>query len=243
LPMWTRIVFPVLLVVDLALAIRRQFHWQFITWSCSNYHAAARKLCGPFAEETSNFLKSRISSADRLTVVEIGSGPFPLLDAYPRGTRLVCVDPSKEFNEQMRGAWYDSHLKDNGELILHNTFAEDLTTVIPSNFADVVVSRCVNCSVVDVETVFAQYHRILKKGGRYYFWDHIRTDSWLLLPFQAIISYLPLIAYFSNCTLVRLPFESLKKVGFSDVEVKITKLPLGNLFSPYSRTAMGYGLK
>jgi len=187
-------------------------------------------------------LKSRTTdSGERLTAVEIGSGPFPLLDAYPRGTRLICVDPSPEFNEQLKKAWNESHLKNNGELVLYNTFAEDLKGFIADGVADVVVSRCVNCSIADLDKAFAQYHRILKKGGRYYFWDHIRTDNWMLLPFQLILSYVPMM--FTNCTLVRLAFERLRPVGFSDVKVEFTKLELGNLFSVYSRTASGYGVK
>jgi len=243
LPMWTRIIFPVLLIVDLAMAIRGQLHSKFINWVCTRYHGAARKYCGPWAESINDFLKSRAGPSDRLTAVEIGSGPFPLLDAYPRGTRLVCVDPSPEFNEQMREAWNESHLHGNGELILHNTFAEDLSGVIADNFADVIVSRCVNCSVADMDKAFAQYHRILKKGGRYYFWDHIRTDNWMLLPFQMILSYVPVIAYFTNCTLMRLPFERLRGVGFSDVKVEFSKMPLPHIFTLYSRTATGYGVK
>jgi len=249
--MWTRIICPPLLILDLIMAIRRMLHLGFIFSICAMYHKATRTQSGPFAAEISEFLSKRptkhsngaANGADRVTAIEIGSGPFPMLDAYPRGTRLVCIDPSSEFNDKLNEAWEGSHLKGNGELIIHNTFAEDLEGVIFDGMADVVVTRMVNCSVADMDLSFKQICRILKPGGRYYFWDHIKSENPFVVPIQYLLTFLPVLAFFSNCTLVRRPYERMSAAGFSDVQVQKKQMNIGMIFRPYSETAIGYATK
>ena len=212
IPFIVKILCPPLLFLDI---IRRAFHLVFIVNICQMYHAACKKVSKPLMDEIRQFL----SSTKNPTVVEYGAGPYPALDAYPNGTNLIVVDPCPDFDSRLQAAWDASELSKHGTLLILTKKVEDVDpTMVESGTVDVVVSRMANCSVTDNEITFKNVHRMLKSGGRYYFWDHVLSENPAMQIVQYIMSF-PLLGLFTDCTLVRKPWELLKGCGFTDVKV------------------------
>lgn len=106
-------------------------------------------------------------------VLEIGAGTGLNLRAYPRTgiDRLVLLEPDANMARQLAGKFADAPLTPEvvqapGERI---PFADDTF--------DVVAGTLVLCEPDDPAQVVAEVARVLKPGGRYLFYEHVRSDD------------------------------------------------------------------
>lgn len=106
----------------------------------------------------------------RSTIIEIGPGTGVNLPYYPRTIRWIGIDPNPELNAAIKARI--QRLKMNARCIQGT--AE--TIPLPDNSVDYVVSTLVLCSVNDPTRVLKEIKRVLKKGGAFFFIEHV-ADS------------------------------------------------------------------
>lgn len=119
-----------------------------------------------------------------LKVLEVGIGGAPNLELYPRGTRLVGLDvfvpPSgqrKVYEERAREAGVSLQWVEGS--------AEELP--FESGAFDAVVITKVLCSVRDPASVLRELSRVLAKGGRLGYVEHVAAPRGSLLEAQQLL--------------------------------------------------------
>ena len=106
-------------------------------------------------------------------VLEIGAGTGLNLKAYPRTgiDRLVVLEPDPNMARHLREKLGDAPR--TPEVVQapaeHMPFADDTF--------DVVTGTLVLCEPDDPAAVLAEVARVLKPGGRYLFYEHVRSDD------------------------------------------------------------------
>jgi SAM-dependent methyltransferase len=119
--------------------------------------------------------KRRLFADVEGTVVEIGPGTGVNLPYLPDGIRWVGLEP----NPHMHDFLWDQLTGRSIDASLRAAPAQD--TGLRDDYADVVISTLVLCSVPDLAETFAEVRRILRPGGRLLFIEHVAAphDSWL----------------------------------------------------------------
>ena len=109
------------------------------------------------------------------TVVEIGPGTGVNLPYLPDGIRWVGLEP----NPHMHDFLWDQLTGRSIDASLRAAPAQD--TGLRDDYADVVISTLVLCSVPDLAETFAELRRVLRPGGRLLFIEHVAAPhgSWL----------------------------------------------------------------
>ena len=102
-------------------------------------------------------------------VLEIGGGTGANLHLYPPDASLTFLEPNPHMARRLR--------RRAGRLGLKVRVVERGGESMP--FADAsfdsVVSTLVLCSVADLEAVVAEARRVLRPGGRFVFYEHVRA--------------------------------------------------------------------
>lgn len=127
--------------------------------------------------------RARMLSGLTGTVVEIGAGYGATFWLYPpRVTNVVALEPDGFLREQAIHAAEHSGL----EIRVLPDSAEH----IPSDDAsvDAVVSSLVLCSVADQEAVLAEVDRVLKPGGVFVFYEHVRSHHRVVAGLEDLVT-------------------------------------------------------
>uniref|UniRef100_A0A8B9CSX2 Methyltransferase type 11 domain-containing protein n=1 Tax=Anser brachyrhynchus TaxID=132585 RepID=A0A8B9CSX2_9AVES len=112
---------------------------------------------------------------------------------------------------------------------------------IPDGSMDVVVSTLVLCSVSSVRKVLAEVLRVLRRGGAFYFLEHVAADhsSWTYF-WQKVFD--PLWKCFGDgCSLSRETQKELEKTNFSELNLK--QIYVTPYWIPSSPHIIGYAVK
>ena len=104
-------------------------------------------------------------------LVEIGPGTGANFRHYPRGTRVIAIEPNPCMHERLKRR----AAKHGIELDLRGLRGEALD--LPDASADLVVGTLVLCTVDDPERVLAEVRRVLRPGGRFVFVEHIAAEA------------------------------------------------------------------
>jgi SAM-dependent methyltransferase len=156
------------------------------------------------------------------TVVEIGPGTGVNLPYLPDGIRWVGLEP----NPHMHDYLWDRLTGRAIDASLRAAPAQD--TGLRDDYADVVISTLVLCSVPDLDETFAELRRILRPGGRLLFIEHVAAppDSWLCTLQHGIEPVWRRLA--DGCHPDRDTGAALENAGFSSVEYErfTTGLPV-----------------
>ncbi|XP_022706762.1 uncharacterized protein LOC111270679 [Varroa jacobsoni] len=155
-------------------------------------------------------VRSRQGSEDgELRILEIGMGPGSSLDFFSEDSYVVAVEPNPYFVELLLKKQKKYHnLK---RIILGG--AEDLSS-IDNESIDAVVSTLVLCSVRHLDKTLQEVQRVLVKGGRFYFFEHVADTAYskryifqiVLNPFWRI--------YYDGCNINRNTKAALLRFGF-----------------------------
>jgi ubiquinone/menaquinone biosynthesis C-methylase UbiE len=154
-------------------------------------------------------------SQARGEVLEIAVGSGRNLAFYPEGTSLTAIEFSPEMLELARrraaelGREVDLRLGD----AQHLEFADE-------SF-DTVVCTLALCTIPDPDKAVAEAHRVLRPGGRYWAFEHVRSPALAVRAVQRILD--PLSVRFEGDHLVREPLEYLRGAGFQIEQLERSK--------------------
>ncbi|XP_077539954.1 thiol S-methyltransferase TMT1B-like isoform X1 [Haemaphysalis longicornis] len=152
-----------------------------------------------------------------LRLLEVGAGTGANFKHMKRVIRYTNVDPNREF-----GSLFWRELKRHPQIELERwvaAYGEDMSELTSAQF-DVVLLTYIFCSVNDPAKVLSEAKRLLVKGGRLIFIEHVAypRGTWQRL-LQDVVSPLWKLTA-CHCHLTRnCHHDLMKKLGFSDVTV------------------------
>lgn len=167
-----------------------------------------------------------------LRLLEIGAGTGANFRHMTRPIKYTNVDPNREF-----GALFLSELKKHPQIELERwvqAYGEDMSEIAADQF-DVVLLTSTFCSVNDTLKVLLEAKRVLVKGGRLIFSEHVAfpRGTWQRLLQDLVSPLWKLIA--CNCHLTRkCPIDLMQKVGFSHVTVNYMYLDMPIVISRHA---------
>jgi ubiquinone/menaquinone biosynthesis C-methylase UbiE len=210
------------------------------------YHVHCREL----KRKHFDSMRSHVSADPELRkkgvirILEIGAASGYNFEFYPAGSELTVVEVNPFFEKQ----FFDKQ-KDHPHIVMKRFvvgFAEDMKEV-ENNSIDIVVSTMVLCSVRSIQKTLNEVQRVLapvntsficfkfkaiqynsiKKGGKYYYWEHIRErEIWWILFCQHLFSYTFYDLVF-GCQLNRKSDEVIQNYkGFAKIEQQHFRTPL-----------------
>lgn len=194
---------------------------RFFAWVYSNYYAQQNaKILAPYKRELFADMRQIVSqdpslrSQGVIRVLEIGVGTGANLEYYPRGCKLISVEPNCYFEKlfkENRNAFPDVDVE---RFVLG--CAEDMSSV-PSGTVDCVVSTLVLCSVQDMGETIREIKRILVDGGSFYYVEHIgyKEGSWSRSLQRAIQPVWSMVS--DNCHLTRDVPQYVEFIGFREI--------------------------
>jgi len=147
-------------------------------------------------------------------VLEIGAGNGANFPRYPEAvTDLVATEPDPYMLERAR-----MHASELGRTIeIHQATAESLP--FPDASFDAVVSTLVLCSVTDQRKALDEILRVLKPGGQFRFFEHVRYKGGLAAASQDFIT--PIWRWMGGgCNPNRPTGEAIQEAGFAIQEMR-----------------------
>lgn len=164
----------------------------------------------------------------RLVILEIGCANGASLKYYPVGSEVICVEP----NPHYRAALYETAQQLPGVQIsaFLISSAENMREV-ESESVDAVVSVAVLCSVDNPDQCLREIMRVLKPGGRLLFLEHVKApDQFYVIRFVQFLLDLFRVwrAMFDGCRLSRDTENSIRKSGFSAVDIETFEAEFGD---------------
>jgi ubiquinone/menaquinone biosynthesis C-methylase UbiE len=147
-------------------------------------------------------------------VVEIGPGTGINFNYFPKDIQWIGLEPNIAFHVQMLEKAKIKGIRAR----LIDSVAEKID--LPDESADVVISTLVLCSVKDIKTVMTEIKRVLKKGGKLIFIEHVaapehtkkRKAQQLLNPVNRLIA--------DGCNCNRETWNDIEQTGFSSVHLR-----------------------
>ena len=157
--------------------------------------------------------KQRIFGELPPVIVELGPGSGANFRYYPRGTKVIAVEP----NPMMLKRMYAKAAEHGVEIDLRHAGAEGME--VESESSDLVVSTLVLCSVRDPAQVLSEVRRVLRPGGRFAFLEHVAAepDTRLRKVQEAIQS--PWHWLGEGCHLNRDTARTIEDAGFADLDL------------------------
>ncbi len=158
-------------------------------------------------------LFSQINKKDK--VLEIGPGTGVNFKYYPIGLHLTVVEPNVLLHEPLR----KNALRNKIKLGIVRSASEKLP--FDDLSFDFVVSTLVLCSVHDVKNSLFEVRRVLKKGGKFLFIEHVLDKSRSFRRgIQHILAYSPWMFFGDNCHPNRIIADIILKSGFSNARIR-----------------------
>ena len=169
------------------------------------------------------------------TVVELGPGSGANFRYYPRGTRVIAVEPNPMMLRRM-----NSQARRHGiQIDLRHAGAEGME--VETESADLVVSTLVLCSVQDPERVLAEVRRVLKPGARFAFLEHVAAPAGTRLRRVQDTIHGPWHWLGEGCNLTRDTAATLENADFSSLELE--RFDSGMTWAPYSPHIAGVAVR
>lgn len=158
--------------------------------------------------------KRKLFSEVKGKVLEIGPGTGINLNYYQKSIEWRGLEPNKELHNLLREKIKESSIKAN----IIECRAEKIPLI--DNSVDFVVSTLVLCSVDDQIKALSEIKRVLKKGGKFLFIEHVADKPGTLRRFlQNIAPHTPWKLFSDNCRPNRETWNNIRAQGFSNVKV------------------------
>jgi ubiquinone/menaquinone biosynthesis C-methylase UbiE len=169
------------------------------------------------------------------TVLEIGPGTGINFLYLPNNINWIGLEPNKAFHKTILSAASKANIK----ATLLNASAQNID--MPDESADVIISTLVLCSVPNQQEVLQEIKRVLKKGGKLIFIEHVadkqgsnrRRVQNLLNPVNRIIA--------DGCNCNRETWQEIEKANFSSINILHT-LVQGAMFL-HAPHIIGYAIR
>ena len=105
-------------------------------------------------------------------------------------TKVYGVEPNRDQHTALRRRIKEAGLEDMYEIV--PVGVEDLDGRIERESLDCIVSVLCLCSIPDPQRNLAELYGYLKKGGRWYVYEHVRTDvGWGMIYYQGEYPFSP----------------------------------------------------
>jgi SAM-dependent methyltransferase len=184
-------------------------------------------LCGP---------RKQVLFADLpAAIVEIGAGTGANFRYYPRGTRVVAIEPNPYMHRPLRAA----AVRNGVELEIRPEGAERIG--LPDASVDAVVSTLVLCTVPDPRQAVAEVRRVLRPGGRFLFLEHVRAPAGSGLARVQRVAARPWAWFFEGCDVCRDTGRTLADAGFATI--KVDRYRLRSAFVPANEQIVGVAVR
>jgi len=168
------------------------------------------------------------------TVVELGPGSGANFRYYPRGTRVIAVEP----NPMMLKRMYSQAEKHGVDIDLRHAGAEGME--VESGSADLVVSTLVLCSVRDPDRALSEVRRVLRPGGRFAFLEHVAAEPGTRLRKVQDAVHRPWHWIGEGCHLNRDTASTIEKAGFGRLHLERFE---GSGNTPFRPHISGYAIR
>lgn len=151
-------------------AVRERGHRWFAAFMDWQSRALER---GPMARH-----RRRVAGRAQGRVLEVGVGTGPNFGFYGPVRALVAVDPDPHMLRRAR--------KNAGRVGRRVALVRAGAEALPfaDGAFDAVVATHVFCTVPDLDRGLRECARVLRPGGRFYFWEHVRSDRPFWRAFQ-----------------------------------------------------------
>jgi SAM-dependent methyltransferase len=164
-------------------------------------------------------MKSRMFGALPPTVVEIGPGAGANLRYYPRGTRLIAIEPNVHMHHRLRQKAFARGI----DLVLQESGGEAID--LPSASVDFVCSTLTLCTVSDPAAVVAEARRVLRPGGRFVCIEHVAAPNGSRVAALQRALRRPWRWLFEGCDLCRDLDAVVKRAGFRETRIERFEVP------------------
>ncbi|EGX61076.1 MULTISPECIES: class I SAM-dependent methyltransferase [Streptomyces] len=170
-------------------------------------------------------------------VVEVGAGTGANFPHYPATVdKVIAVEPEPRLHKLALQAAAGSATP----VEVRAGRAEELP--VPAGSADGVVASLVLCSIADVPAALAEAVRVLRPGGRLYFYEHIRsTDPRFARKQRRINLVWPLLA--GGCNLDRDTEQAIEDAGFTIEHARHFDFLVNGRTTPSSPCVIGVARK
>ncbi|KAI8479223.1 regulation of response to stimulus, partial [Branchiostoma belcheri] len=141
-------------------------------WLCAKLKTFHQERFCVLKEDVFSGLKKQ--DGRNLQVLEIGPGKGANFEYFPPRTSVIAVDPNIEFAQEL-----EENSKQYPDVKVTKFVvagAEDMSAVAEGS-VDAVVCTLALCSVQDVDAVLGEVKRVLKPGGKFYYFEHVRHPS------------------------------------------------------------------
>ena len=149
-------------------------------------------------------------------VLEIGAGTGVNFQYYPNGAHITAIEPDPYMLERARKRAAEA----SANIELHQVPAEELP--FPGATFDFVIDTLVLCSVRDPRRALTEIKRVLKPGGEFRLYEHVRYQNTIGAISQDIIG--PVWQWFgAGCHPNRDTGRLVREAGFELTSVKMRK--------------------
>lgn len=146
------------------------------------------------------------------SVLEVGAGAGVNLSFYPRNINLIALEPNPFMRE-----YFQEKAEALGFKNVKIIDAEIENILLPEGSVDFVVSTHVFCSVKNPLTALREVLRVLKPGGKFLFWEHVRGEDRGTQILQSLFNPVNKILY-CGCQINRDTLLSIQEAGFGEVQ-------------------------
>ncbi|MEU1283590.1 class I SAM-dependent methyltransferase [Kitasatospora sp. NPDC005856] len=171
-------------------------------------------------------------------IVEVGAGTGANFRHYPPGVeRVIAVEPEPRLRELARQAAPDAPVPVE---VSRSGRAEELP--VPDGSVDGVVASLVLCTIGDVPAALAEAARVLRPGGRLYFYEHIRSADPRFARVQRVLDVVwPLLG--GGCHLTRDTERAITDAGFVIERARHFQFLVNGRATPSSPCVIGVARK
>ena len=146
-------------------------------------------LFAQFYDVLNSVVESKVLPYRRMTagrceghVLEIGAGTGANLSVLQHTSSITAVEPDRH----MRRKLLSTARKHNVVVNISSCKGEGLS--FPDDHFDSVFTTLVLCMVEDVEAVISEAYRVLKPGGRFYFYEHVVSKAPIAKGLQKLLN-------------------------------------------------------
>ena len=152
--------------------------------------------------------------------LEVGGGTGANLPYFETTSSLTIVEPDVHMTNKLSKRVNNF----NKDISIVNSFGEKLP--FDDNIFDSVVTTLVLCMVNDVEKVILEIYRVLKPGGKFFFYEHTVAGSFSGKLLQQLLDPIWIITT-TGCHLKRDILGTVKSAPFTKLEYDIFNLNVG----------------